>query len=148
MHPQAPAPLRRSGPRGLRRPLPRAGGPAPRPVPPDDTLNLRPRAAAGALFPPAAPVLEPETEERTAVTLPPAHSSRVHGRDGRGRRLAAAEREFLLAVVIALALSGIAFLGDRLAPGALSRSDLLLAGVVLSAALGMLALGWSSRRSR
>jgi hypothetical protein len=50
--------------------------------------------------------------------------------------------------VIALALSGIAFLGDRLAPGALSRADLLLAGIVLSAALGMLALGWSSRRSR
>src|SRR6185369_4970036 len=94
----APAPLRRTRSRRLRHPLLEAERPAPRPVLPDDTQNLRPQAVAGALFRPPRPARkEParRDDERTSVTLPPLRPpSRVHGHGGLGR-LGAPEREFL-----------------------------------------------------
>jgi hypothetical protein len=141
----APAPLRRARPRHLRHPLPQAERPAPRPAFPDDTLNLDPQAVAGALF--RSPLPErrerPEKDdERTGVTLPPRRfPSRTHGQSG--RHLAPAEKEFLLLFGMALGLGGGAlFLGQ------LSRTDLLLAGVVLLSGLGLLAFGYSARRSQ
>jgi hypothetical protein len=92
---------------------------------------------AGALFRPPKPARK--EDERIAVTLPPLRlHSRVHGRG----RLAPPEREFLALLAIALGLEGTAlFLGRE----ALSGADLLLAGAVPLAGLGMLALGYASR---
>jgi hypothetical protein len=146
----APAPLRRARPRHLRHPLPQAERPAPRPAFPDDTLNLDPQAVVGALFRSPTPEKpgkrerqKPEKDdEPTGVTLPPRRfPSRTHGQSG--RHLSPAEKEFLVLFGMALCLGGGAlFLGQ------LSRTDLLLAGVVLLSGLGLLAFGYSARRSQ
>jgi len=141
MHSPAPVPLRQPGFRGPRHPLPRVKPPVPRPAPPADTPSLGPQAATGALFAPAAPA---KADESTGITLPPARSlDRAHGHGG---RLAAPERELLAALLIALALSAAALAYSRISPGALSTTELLLAGAVLVSGLGLLALGTSARR--
>jgi hypothetical protein len=144
MHSPAPVPLRRPGFQGPRHPLPRVKRPVPRPACPDDTQSLGPQAVTGALFAPTAPA---KADESTGITLPPAHSrGRMHGRSGRPGPLGAPERELLAALLLALVLSAAALAYSRMAPGALSATDLVLAGAVLLSGLGLLALGTSSRR--
>ena len=139
LHPQAPAPLRRTRPRTLRPPF-GVETPAPLPAPSDETESLKPQAVPGALFsPPPAPIGKKE-EERTAVTLPPARSKSLLDR-GRGR-LAAPEREFLALFGIALGLELSALFLDRTA---VSDGDLLLSGAVLLSGLCLLALGCAAR---
>ncbi|HXO18824.1 MAG TPA: hypothetical protein VOA87_02740 [Thermoanaerobaculia bacterium] len=99
----------------------------------EDTHPLGPRAEAGALFRP-----EPE---RTPLTLPPERPS------GRSRvhrvRLAAAERQFLSALFVALALAAGALLLASASPafGSVSRGDAVLAAAVVASGLLMLVLG-------
>jgi len=64
---------------------------------------------------------------------------------GRGR-LGAPERELLAALLLALVLSAAAVAYSRVTPGALSTTELLLAGAVLLSGLGLLALGTAARR--
>jgi len=114
--------------------------PVPRPAPSDDTQSLGPQAATGALFRPSP---KAKADESTGITLPPARSGgRLHGRG----RLGAPERELLAALLLALVLSAAAVAYSRVTPGALSTTELLLAGAVLLSGLGLLALGTAARR--